>query len=99
MMHVKNLFSDARKISKIATVITFIALIRCIAEPMRLQSVSAKNLIYHEIAPYLIASLIAAICLFVITVLHYYGKYKVIIAISVLNIVLLLVVKQVYLLP
>jgi len=98
-MDIKTLFRDTSKISKIATVIIFLALIRSISEPFRLQYYSKTLLTYDEIKPFLIGSLIAAIGLLVMTVLFYFGKYKIIIATCILTIIILLLVKKFYLIP
>jgi len=98
-MDIKALLSDASKISKIATVIIFLALIRSISEPFRLQYYSKTILTYDEIKPFLIGSLIAASGLLVMTILSYFGRYKIIIASCILIIVLLLIVKKIYLIP
>jgi hypothetical protein len=98
-MSTKFSFRDTSKISKISTVIIFLALIRCISEPFRLQHYSKVMLTYGEIKPFLIASLIAAIGLFIMTIMFYFGKHKIIIATCILTIVILLVVKKIYLIP
>jgi hypothetical protein len=98
-MDIKTLFRDKSKVSKFATIIIFLALIRVISEPIRLQYYSRSTLTYDEINPFLIGSLIAAIGLLVMTILYYFGRHKIIIAISILTIILLLIVKRVYLIP
>jgi len=96
-MNVKMLSKDAGKISKIATIIIFLALIRCIAEPFRLQYYSATSLSFYDIKPFLIGSLVAALGLFAMTIFFYFGKHKIMIAVCVLTIVTLLIVKKIYL--
>src|SRR5271170_2974410 len=98
-MDIKTLFRDTNKISKIATVIIFLALIRCISEPFRLQYYSATTLNFIDIKPFLIGSLVAALGLFAITILFYFGRHRIIIAACILTIVILLVVKKIYLIP
>ena len=95
----KTLFSDTSKIAKVATIIIFLALIRSISEPFRLQYYSKTILTYNEIKPFLIGSLIAAIGLLAMTILFYFGKYKVVIATCILIIIILLLVKKFYLIP
>jgi hypothetical protein len=85
--------------SKISTVIIFLALIRCISEPFRLQYYSATSLTFGDLKPFLIGSLIAALGLFAMTILFYFGRYKIIIATCVLTVVTLLMIKKIYLLP
>jgi len=98
-MDIKTLFRDTRKISKIATVIIFLALIRSISEPFRLQYYSKTTLTYNEIKPFLIGSLIAATGLLAMTILFYFGRYKIIIITFILTIILMLIVKKNYLIP
>ena len=98
-MGIKTLFRDTRKISKIATVIIFLALIRCICEPFRLQYYSTTALTFGEIKPFLIGSLVAALGLFIMTILFYFGRHRIIIGTCVLTIVILLIVKKIYLIP
>lgn len=96
-MSIKTLLNDNRKISKIATIAIFLALTRCIAEPFRLQYYSTTSLTFYHIKPYLIGSLVSAFGLLVMTILFYFGKHKIIIAICVLTIVALLIIKMIYL--
>jgi hypothetical protein len=98
-MDIKTLFRDTSNISKIATIIIFLALIRSLSEPIRLQYYSRTILTYNEIKPFLIGSLIAAMALLVMTILSYFGRHKLIIATCIMTIILLLIVKKVYLIP
>jgi hypothetical protein len=98
-MNIKTLFRDTSKISKIVTVIIFLALIRSISEPFRLQYYSRTMLTYDEIKPFLIGSLVATTGLLTMTILFYFGKHKIIIVTSILTIILLLIVKKIYLIP
>jgi hypothetical protein len=98
-MDFKTLFKDTSKVSKIATVIIFLALIRCICEPFRLQYYSTSNLTYSDIKPFLLGSLVAALGLFAMTILFYFGRHKIIIATCVLTIIILLIVKKIYFIP
>jgi hypothetical protein len=82
-----------------ATVIIFLALVRCIVEPFRLQHYSPKSLTFGTIEPYLIGSLISALGLLAMTILFYFGRYRIIIVISILTIAILFVVRGIYLLP
>ncbi len=86
------------KISKIATSIIFIALIRTISEPIRQQYYTDVNLTFEQIKPYLLAALMTSVGLFAMTILSYYGKHKIVIGIAVLIIILMLVIKYIYLL-
>lgn len=98
-MDIKTLFRDTGKISKIATVLIFLALIRPISEPFRLQYYSKTKLTYDEIKPFLIGSLVAATGLLTMTILFYFGRHKIIIVTCILTIILMLIVKKFYLIP
>jgi hypothetical protein len=98
-MNIKALFSNTSKLSKIATVIIFLALIRCISEPFRLQRYSTATLTFVDIKPFLIGSLVAALGLFVMIILSYFSRHRIIIATCILTIVVLLIIKKIYLIP
>jgi hypothetical protein len=96
-MSIKFSLRDTSRISKIATIIIFLALIRCISEPFRLQFYSTTSLTFGDIKPFLIGSLVAALGLIAMTVLFYLGRHRTIIATCILTIVILLIVKMIYL--
>ena len=98
-MSIKALLKDTKKISKIATIIIFLALIRCITEPFRLQHYAIMTLTLADIKPFLIGSLVTALALFAMTILFYFGRHRMIIATSILTIVILLIVKWIYVIP
>ena len=98
-MSINFSLKDISKISKIATIIIFLALIHCIGEPFRLQYYSTTSLTFCEIKPFLIGSLLVALGLFAMTILFYFGRHRIIIATCILTIVILLIVKKIYLIP
>src|SRR6266536_1985804 len=98
-MDIKTLFRDRKKISKIATVIIFLALIRCISEPFRLQHYATETLTFGDIKHFLIGSLVTALALFAMTILFYFGRHRMIIAICMLTTAILLIVKWIYVIP
>ncbi len=98
-MGIKISLKDESQVSKIATAIIFLALIRCISEPFRLQYFSATTLNFNDIKPFLIGSSVAALGLLVMTILSYFGRHRLIIVTSILIIVILLIVKMIYLVP
>ena len=95
-MNVKSIYSDPRKISVIAIVIIFLALIRCVCEPFRLQYYSAKALSFTDIKPFLIGALVASLALLLMTILSFFRKYKIITATCILTIIVLLIIKRIY---
>jgi hypothetical protein len=98
-MNIKTFIKDTQKIAKISTVIIFLALIRSICEPFRLQYYSPTALIFDNVKPFLLGALAASISLLAMTILFYYGKHKTIISICILTIVALLILKKIYLIP
>jgi hypothetical protein len=97
-MDIKTLFKDKSKISKIATVVIFLASIRCICEPFRLQYYHASSLTFGDIKPFLIGSLVAALALLAMTILFYFGRHRIVIVTCILTIAILLI-KKIYLIP
>lgn len=86
-------------ISKAATIIVFLALIRCISEVFRLEYYSTTPLAFSAFKPFLVGALTTAIALFLMTILSFYGKYKIVIGVAFFTIVSLLIEKYVYVLP
>ena len=98
-MTIKSIAKDARKISIIAIVIIFLALIRCVSEPFRLQYYSTKALTFVDIKPFLVGSLVTSLALLIMTILSFFRKYKIINATCILTIVILLIIKRKYMIP
>ena len=98
-MSLKSIFRDARKVSLIAIAIIFLALIRCISEPFRLQYYSTKVLTFTDIKPFLIGALVTSLALLIMTIFSFFGKYKIINATCILTILVLLMIKRIYLMP
>jgi len=88
---------NEKKISIAAIIIIFLALVRSLAEPFRLQYLSDTQIIFEQIKPFLISGLITSLGLLVMTILSFYNKHKIIIALAILIIILLLFVKAIYL--
>lgn len=79
--------------ARIMTVAVFLALIRTIAEIYRLHAVSDPPWNYQTIAPYLLAALITAIALLLMTILNWTEKHVLIILLAALTIAALFVIK------
>ncbi|HQW12324.1 MAG TPA: hypothetical protein PK076_03695 [Saprospiraceae bacterium] len=84
------------KYSKAAIIIIFVALIRTLSEPFRLQYYSTSNIGLEQLKPFLLAALIAASGLLGMFILSLYGRHKIIILLAVLIICAMLVLKQIY---
>jgi hypothetical protein len=81
------------KISRIAIIIIFLALIRCIVEIFRLEHYAGEELSYREIKPFIASALVGAIGLFLMVGLYFLARYKVIPMIAATIVVLLVVLK------
>lgn len=86
------------KISRIAIVIIFLALIRTIAEFFRLEYILGDALTTQQVKPFIIGALAASISCLLMTILSFYLKHKIIIIVSVLTIIALVLIKNIYLL-
>ena len=98
-MHMQVSNKKEVTISKAATIIVFLALIRCISEVFRLEYYSTITLTFAAFKPFLVGALTTAIALFLMTILSFYGKHKIVIGLAVLTIISLLIEKYVYVLP
>ena len=83
-------------VSRIAIIIILLALIRCTAEPFRLQYYSTKVLTFADIKPFLIGSLVTGLALLIMIILSFFGKHKIISAMGLLTVAVLLVIKRIY---
>jgi hypothetical protein len=81
------------RLSKVATVIIFLALIRCIMEPFRLQSLSVVPLTFEQVKPFVSGAAIAAVTSLVNVILTYYSRPKTILLVSLIGIILLVALK------
>jgi hypothetical protein len=96
-MSIQVLTKESKRISMAATIILFLALIRCAAEPFRLQYYSARALTFLDIKPFVLGSLVTGLALLTMTIFSFFGKFKMITAICLLTIVALLLIKRMYL--
>ena len=98
-MSIKSIVKDSRKISMIATIIIFLALIRCVSEPFRLQNYTPNALTFTDIKPFLMGSFVTSLALLIMTILSFFGKYKFTNATCILTIVVLFIIKGIYMVP
>ena len=85
--------SNTAKLSRISTVIVFLALIRTLSEPFRLHHYSAVPLSYEVLKPYITGALIASIALLAMTAFSFFSKHAVVLIIAILAILALFLVK------
>ena len=86
-------------IARIAIVSIFLALIRCLSEVFRLNSLLANHLTFNQIQVFLIGALVAAVSAFILVILYFLRKYLLIALIAVLTIAALIIIKYLYLIP
>lgn len=94
----KFILKNEKRIARITLVILFLALIRTISEPFRLQYYAASALSFDALKPYLLAAVLVGVSLFVMVVLSFYERHKTIFALGVLTIAGMLVIKSIYML-
>ena len=82
--------------SRVAMLAIFLALIRCISEPLRLQYYSTSVLSVNEIRPFLYGALVCAAGLLLMVLLWFYARHKWVTVTAMLVILLLLVLKWQY---
>jgi hypothetical protein len=93
-MGIPSIAKETRQISRVAVIIIFLALIRCVAEPFSLQYYSAKELSFGDVKPFLTGALVTSLSLLIMTILSFFAWYKTVIATCILTIVLLLYIKH-----
>ena len=91
-----SFFKNEKKLAHAAIIVIFLALIRCIAEVLRLHYYAMAPLMYEQFKPFIIGALIASVFLFTMVMALFYAKHKLIVILAVLTIIALLVVKQRY---
>lgn len=69
-MNIKAFLKDTQKIAKISTFIIFLAMIRCICEPFRLQYLTPTSVTFGEIKLFLIAALITSVSLLIMKAVY-----------------------------
>ena len=70
---------NEKKVARIAAWTIFLALIRCIMEPFRLQYYSETEISFVQIMPFLIGAALCSVGLLLMTILSYYERHKAII--------------------
>lgn len=91
------LIKNEVKIARLSIIVIFLALVRCIAEPFRLQAIASEPIYFDEVKAFLIAALLCAIGLISMNLLLFYSKYRSIPFIAFLIILVMLLIKMLYL--
>lgn len=91
------LIKNKVKIARISIIIIFLALVRCIAEPFRLQAIANEPIYFDEVKAFIIGALLCAIGLICMNLMLFYSKYRSIPFIAFLIITGLLLIKMLYL--
>ncbi len=89
---------NEKKLANLSIVVVFLALIRCISEFYRLEYILHDQLNIATVKPFILGALAAAISAFVMVILNFYSKHKIIMIVAVITIILLLLIKKIYLL-
>lgn len=92
----ENRISKTEKISRIATIIILLAVVRCISEVFRLEYYSATALNYLTVKPFVTGALVSAIGVFAMVVLSYFRKYNMVTVLGVCTIAVMVWVKVSY---
>lgn len=95
-MQIITFFKNEEKVARAAILVVILALIRCLTEIFRLQSLSNLVLTVENVKPFILGALFSAIAVLLMTILFFYGRHKFIIAISIISIILLLILKYAY---
>lgn len=98
-MPLKNVFQGSGRISKVLILILFLALIRALGEPFRLQYVASAPLLFSEVKAYIIGAIITSIGLIAMIILSWFKKHKAIWVIFILTLTTLVWIKIRYILP
>jgi len=80
-------------IARIAIIMLYLALIRCIGEFFRLEASFKENLTIAQVKPFLLGALTAAAFCLIMTILYFYSKYKFIPAFAIIGIISLIFIK------
>jgi len=82
-----------KKFARIAMVIVFLALIRCLSEFFRLENILGLQLTMTTIQPFILGALVCAVSCLLMTICLFYSKNRLIVILAILTIVILFVIK------
>jgi len=82
-----------KKASRIAIIIVFLALIRCLAEFFRLDYLQGNQLTISIVKPFILGALVCAVSCLLMTISLFYSKNRLIAIIAVLTIGILFAIK------
>jgi hypothetical protein len=85
-----------KRIAHISIAAIFLGLIRCISEFYRLEYLLNDKLTIAILKPFITGALIAAISAFVMVLLYFFSKYKLIPVAAIIAIIVMLIVKAAY---
>lgn len=98
-MPLSAFLKDTRRLPVFTILVIFLALIRTITEPIRLQYYSTTLLTYTDVKPYLFGALAASLGLLLMGLAFMTRRYKAVIAVCMVTIVAMVIIKVMYLLP
>jgi len=79
--------------SRIAIIIVFLALIRCLAEFFRLDHLQGNQLTISIVKPFILGALVCAVSCLFMTISLFYSKNRLIVILAILTIGVLFVIK------
>ena len=75
-MQIITFFKNEEKVARAAILVVILALIRCLTEIFRLQSLSNLVLTVENVKPFILGALFSAIAVLLMTILFFYGRHK-----------------------
>lgn len=87
---------NERKIANISIIIIFLGLIRCISEFYRLEYTLQNKISIAIVKPFITGALVSAIGAFSMVILYFLSKYRFVLVLGIITIVLMLIVKKIH---
>ena len=87
---------NQEQIAKVGMIAVFLALIRCIGEFFRLQSIHNNTITTETVKPFMAGAMVCAVSCFIMTILFFYSRFKWVTVFAVLSIAVLFFLKFYY---
>ncbi len=84
--------NKVRIIAKVSILIIYLALIRSLIEPFRLNYIDEKT-DFQALTPFLLGALISGLFTLIMVIAFYYRKPKLVIALSIICVILMILIK------
>jgi hypothetical protein len=89
-------YKNEKLIARTLLLIVFLALIRCIGEFFRLRHLQGDAITIMQVTPFILGAFVTSISCFIMTILSFYSKHRMIIVLAVLSIIALVYLKSHY---